>query len=129
MKGGDANVRVIEGLGTGSGDLPRIATEVLVALEEILALKEGAVHDDIRRGKALISDAVVKLGDSFNGLSSQSRAQQQLVAALIDEVSRNKSGGRIIPTAPAFGKSPTACRSSCKGSWTRSPRSARRAAG
>lgn len=93
MKGGDANVRVIEGLGTGSGDLPRIATDVLVALEEILALKEGAVHDDIRRGKTIISDAVVKLGNSFNGLNSQTRAQQQLVASLIEEVSQNRASG------------------------------------
>ena len=71
----------------------RIAAEILIALQELLSLKEGKIHEDIRRGKTIISDAVVKLGNSFNSLNNQTRAQQQLVASLIEEVSQKKAGG------------------------------------
>ena len=36
---------------------------------------------------------MVKLGNSFNGLNNHTRAQQQLVASLIEEVSQKKAGG------------------------------------
>ena len=65
----------------------QVVAEVFSALREVLALKDIKVHDDIRRGKTIISDAVVKLGNSFNGLNTQTRTQQQLVASLMDEVS------------------------------------------
>jgi len=68
-------------------ELLQTVTEVLLALQEVLTLKDGKVHHDIHRGKTLISDAVVKLGESFNSLNTQTRAQQQVVAALIEEVS------------------------------------------
>ncbi|RUQ28489.1 MAG: hypothetical protein EKK68_14360 [Candidatus Competibacteraceae bacterium] len=67
----------------------QIVTEVFGALQQALALKDIKVHDDIRRGKTIISDAVVKLGNSFNGLNTQTRTQQQLVASLMDEVSQD----------------------------------------
>ena len=67
----------------------QIVTEVFGALQQALTLKDIKVHDDIRRGKTIISDAVVKLGNSFNGLNTQTRAQQQLVASLMDEVSQD----------------------------------------
>lgn len=90
---GEIGIRAVELSGFASNDVLRIATDTLTALQDILALKDAKVHEDIRRGKTLISDAVVKLGNSFNGLNSQTRAQQQLVASLIDEVSQKKSGG------------------------------------
>ncbi len=67
----------------------QVVTEVFSALQQALTLKDIKVHDDIRRGKTIISDAVVKLGNSFNGLNTQTRAQQQLVASLMDEVSQD----------------------------------------
>jgi len=66
----------------------QVATDVLSALLDVLVLKDNRVHEDIRRGKTIISDAVIKLGESFNGLNQQTRTQQQVVAALIDEVSQ-----------------------------------------
>ncbi|MFZ4791514.1 MAG: methyl-accepting chemotaxis protein [Candidatus Competibacteraceae bacterium] len=72
-----------------SEQLLRTVIEVLSALRDVLNLKDVKVHDDIRRGKTIISDAVVKLGNSFNGLNTQTRAQQQLVASLMDEVSQD----------------------------------------
>lgn len=72
-------------------DLLPITADILGSLLEILVLKDIRVHEDIRRGKTIISDAVVKLGDSFNGLNHQTRTQQQVVAALIDEVSQDHS--------------------------------------
>ncbi len=80
------------GVGTAHEELLRVVTDVLGSLGEILALKDGRVHDDIQRGKALIGDAVVKLGESFNGLNEQTRNQQQVVTALIEEISRDRSG-------------------------------------
>lgn len=77
---------------SGDGELLGLTTDILIALQEILALEDGKVHEDIRRGKTLISDAVVKLGSSFNGLNSQTRTQQQLVAALMAEVSQDDAG-------------------------------------
>ena len=74
-------------------DLRQVVTEVLLALQEVLASKEGKVHDDIRRGKTLISDAVVKLEESFNSLNTQTKAQQQVVASLIEEVSDERGRG------------------------------------
>lgn len=71
-----------------------IVTEILLILQEVLSLKEGKVHDDIRRGKTLINDAVVKLGESFNSLNTQTRAQQQVVASLIAEVSEDHTATR-----------------------------------
>lgn len=73
-------------------ELLRVATDVLGALLEVLVLKDHRVHEDIRRGKTIISDAVVKLGDSFNGLNKQTRTQQQVVASLINEVSQDHAG-------------------------------------
>lgn len=67
----------------------RIVTDVLATLRDLLVLKDVKVNDDIRRGKSIISDAVVKLGNSFNGLNTQTRTQQQLVASLMDEVSQD----------------------------------------
>ena len=93
MNGSDSSARVVEMPGRGAVDLPQVVADVLVTLQAILTLKDAKVHEDIRRGKTLISDAVVKLGNSFNGLNNQTRAQQQLVAALIDEVSQKKMGG------------------------------------
>lgn len=72
-----------------SEQLLQTVTEVLSALRDVLNLKDVKVHDDIRRGKTIISDAVVKLGNSFNGLNTQTRTQQQLVASLMDEVSQD----------------------------------------
>lgn len=80
------------GAGTAPEELLRIVIEVLGSLREILTLKDGRVHDDIQRGKVLIGDAVVKLGESFNGLNEQTRIQQQVVTALIEEVSRDRAG-------------------------------------
>ena len=80
------------GVGTAHEELLPVVTEVLSSLREILTLKDGRVHDDIQRGKALIGDAVVKLGESFNGLNEQTRTQQQVVASLIEEISRDHSG-------------------------------------
>ncbi len=74
-------------------ELLQVTTNVLGTLLEILMLKDIRVHEDIRRGKTIISDAVVKLGNSFNGLNSQTRAQQQVVASLIDEVSQDDHSG------------------------------------
>lgn len=74
-------------------DLRQLVTEVLLALQEVLSAKEGKVHDDIRRGKTLISDAVVKLEESFNSLNTQTKAQQQVVASLIEEVSDERGRG------------------------------------
>lgn len=74
-------------------DLRQVVTEVLLALQEVLTSKEGKVHDDIRRGKTLISDAVVKLEESFNSLNTQTKAQQQVVASLIEEVSDERGRG------------------------------------
>ncbi len=68
-------------------ELLQTVAEILLAVQEVLALKDGKVHDDIRRGKTLINDAVVKLGESFNSLNTQTRTQQQVVASLIAEVS------------------------------------------
>lgn len=68
-------------------ELLQTVTGILLILQDVLALKDGKVHDDIHRGKTLISDAVVKLGESFNSLNTQTRAQQQVVASLIAEVS------------------------------------------
>ncbi len=82
------------GAGTAPEELLRIVIEVLGSLREILTLKDGRVHDDIQRGKVLIGDAVVKLGESFNGLNEQTRIQQQVVTALIEEVSRDRAGAR-----------------------------------
>lgn len=67
---------------------------ILLALQEVLTLKDSKVYDDIRRGKTLISDAVVKLGESFNSLNTQTRAQQQVVASLIEEISDERAGAR-----------------------------------
>ena len=89
----DSGVRAVERLDSGADEALRIAAEVLRSLQEILALKDAKVHEDIRRGKTIISDAVVKLGNSFNGLNAQTRTQQQLVSSLIDEVSQKKAGG------------------------------------
>jgi len=89
----DTGVRAVERPDSGSDEALRIAAEVLMSLQEIMALKDAKVHEDIRRGKTIISDAVVKLGNSFNGLNAQTRTQQQLVAALIEEVSQKKAGG------------------------------------
>ena len=75
-------------------DLLPVITEVLLALQDVLALKDGKVHDDIHRGNVLIKDAVVKLGESFNSLNTQTRAQQQVVASLIEEVSDDRKGTR-----------------------------------
>lgn len=72
-----------------SEQLLQTVTEVLGALRDVLNLKDVKVHDNIRRGKTIISDAVVKLGNSFNGLNTQTRTQQQLVASLMDEVSQD----------------------------------------
>ncbi|MCP5158105.1 MAG: hypothetical protein H6974_06115 [Gammaproteobacteria bacterium] len=74
---------------TTDESLLQVVTDILLSLQEILALKDGKVHDDIHRGKSLISDAVVKLGNSFNSLNTQTRAQQQVVASLIQEVSED----------------------------------------
>lgn len=68
-------------------ELLQTVAEILLAVQELLALKDGKVHDDIHRGKTLINDAVVKLGESFNSLNTQTRTQQQVVASLIAEVS------------------------------------------
>ena len=89
----DSGVRAVERLDSGSDEALRIAAEVLRSLQEILALKDAKVHEDIRRGKTIIGDAVVKLGNSFNGLNAQTRTQQQLVSSLIEEVSQKKAGG------------------------------------
>ena len=89
----DTGARAAERPDSGSDDALRIAAEVLTSIQEILALKDAKVHEDIRRGKTIISDAVVKLGNSFNGLNAQTRTQQQLVSSLIDEVSQKKGGG------------------------------------
>lgn len=89
----DTGARAVERPDSGSDDALRIAAEVLTSIQEILALKDAKVHEDIRRGKTIISDAVVKLGNSFNGLNAQTRTQQQLVSSLIDEVSQKKGGG------------------------------------
>jgi methyl-accepting chemotaxis protein len=60
----------------------------------VIKTADGKVHDDIHRGKTLISDAVVKLGDSFNSLNTQTHAQQQVVASLIQEVSEDGAGSQ-----------------------------------
>ncbi|HAO31984.1 MAG TPA: methyl-accepting chemotaxis protein [Candidatus Competibacter sp.] len=93
MKAIETSARAVDSPRDEPDDQARIAAEILVALQEILSLKEGKIHEDIRRGKTIISDAVVKLGNSFNSLNSQTRAQQQLVASLIEEVSQKKAGG------------------------------------
>ena len=69
----------------------QVVAEVFSALRDVLALKDIKVHDDIRRGKTIIGNAVVKLGNSFNGLNTQTRTQQQLVASLMDEISQNNA--------------------------------------
>ncbi|MCB1777004.1 MAG: hypothetical protein KDI50_06180 [Candidatus Competibacteraceae bacterium] len=74
--------------------LLQVVADILLSLEEILATKDGKVHDDIHRGKTLISDAVVKLGNSFNSLNTQTQAQQQVVASLIQEVSEEGAGSQ-----------------------------------
>ena len=78
--------------GAREEELLRVATDVLGALLDVLMMKDNRVHEDIRRGKTIISDAVVKLGESFNGLNKQTRTQQQVVATLIDEVSQDHGG-------------------------------------
>lgn len=78
---------------TTDESLLQVVTDILLSLQEILELKDGKVHDDIHRGKTLISDAVVKLGNSFNSLNTQTHAQQQVVASLIQEVSEDGGGG------------------------------------
>ncbi|NJM10572.1 MAG: hypothetical protein HC889_00460 [Synechococcaceae cyanobacterium SM1_2_3] len=78
--------------GAREKELLQVTTEVLGALLEVLILKDHRVHEDIRRGKTIISDAVVKLGDSFNGLNKQTRSQQQVVASLINQVSQDRGG-------------------------------------
>jgi len=78
--------------GAADEELLEMVAGVLLALRDVLALKEGRVHADIHRGKTLISDAVVKLGESFNSLNTQTRAQQQVVASLIQEVSDDRPG-------------------------------------
>ncbi|MBL8260190.1 MAG: hypothetical protein JNM60_10315 [Candidatus Competibacteraceae bacterium] len=92
MKAIETSARAVEPA-HDSEDQARIAADILIALQELLSLKEGKIHEDIRRGKTIISDAVVKLGNSFNSLNNQTRAQQQLVASLIEEVSQKKGGG------------------------------------
>ncbi|HRF45336.1 MAG TPA: methyl-accepting chemotaxis protein [Candidatus Competibacteraceae bacterium] len=77
---------------TTDESLLQVVTDILLSLQEILGLKDGKVHDDIHRGKTLISDAVVKLGNSFNSLNTQTHAQQQVVASLIQEVSSDGAG-------------------------------------
>ncbi len=79
--------------GAREQELLQVTTEVLGALLEVLVIKDHRVHEDIRRGKTIISDAVVKLGDSFNGLNKQTRSQQQVVASLINQVSQDQAGG------------------------------------
>jgi len=78
--------------GAADEELLEAVAGILLALRDVLALKEGKVHADIHRGKTLISDAVVKLGESFNSLNTQTRAQQQVVASLIQEVSDDRPG-------------------------------------
>ncbi len=84
---------VVMGGGLREEKLLQITTDVLSSVLEILVLKDVRVHEDIQRGKTIISDAVVKLGESFNGLNTQTRTQQQVVASLIDEVSQQGSAG------------------------------------
>ena len=67
--------------------LLRTVLDILGAVHAVLEIKDGKVHEDIRRGKTLINDAVLKLGESFNSLNTQTRTQQQVVASLIAEVS------------------------------------------
>lgn len=90
---GDSSVRAVEAPAPEPDETARLGTEILVCLRDILASKDAKVHEDIRRGKTIISDAAVKLSNSFNGLNSQTRAQQQLVSSLIEEVSQKKAGG------------------------------------
>lgn len=78
--------------GAADKELLEAVASILLALQDVLALKDGKVHADIHRGKTLISDAVVKLGESFNSLNTQTRAQQQVVASLIQEVSDDRPG-------------------------------------
>jgi methyl-accepting chemotaxis protein len=91
MKNSDASARMIEINRIESQDL-KVVADILQGVQNALSLNDAKVHEDIRRGKTLISDAVVKLGHSFNGLNSQTRSQQQLVSALIEEVSQSKAG-------------------------------------
>lgn len=93
MKVIETSARAVEPPRDEPDEQARIAADILIALQELLSLKEGKIHEDIRRGKTIISDAVVKLGNSFNSLNNQTRAQQQLVASLIEEVSQKKGGG------------------------------------
>ena len=90
---GDSSVRAVEAPAPEPDETAQLGTEILVCLRDILASKDTRVHEDIRRGKTIISDAAVKLSNSFNGLNSQTRAQQQLVSSLIEEVSQKKAGG------------------------------------
>lgn len=73
------------------GELLQAVTDILLMLQDILSLKDEKVHQDILRGKTLINDAVVKLGESFNSLGAQTRSQQQVVASLIEEVSESRT--------------------------------------
>lgn len=91
MSSSDASAHMLEPSFVAPHDLTVVA-DILQGLQNILSLNDAKVHEDIRRGKTLISDAVVKLGNSFNSLNNQTRSQQQLVSTLIDEVSQSKVG-------------------------------------
>jgi methyl-accepting chemotaxis protein len=58
--------------------MPPALPESLSAVSASVSAQLGAVRDEIDRVKTLLSDGILKLSDSFNGMHMHTRAQQEI---------------------------------------------------
>lgn len=78
------------GQGANAGSIhkkQRLVKDIINRLDIVANDKFREFDSQLIQIREIISDAIIKLNESFNGLNSNSNAQQQLVMSLIDKMS------------------------------------------
>jgi methyl-accepting chemotaxis protein len=66
--------------------------ELLLDVETVMAADMSTVMNGMEQTHGIVSDAIAKMSESFNGLHQQSRTQHELVRALIENLAGSAAG-------------------------------------